>query len=203
MAINVLPQNLNPETLLTSHQVGALLQVNSSSINKWVGEGRLKAFRTPGGHRRIRVSDILTFLDTYKMPMPRQLAGMGRIRIIVMDEDPKELAAFKRLLLKSYAGQVEVETATNVVDGLLKVGSFMPRFVFMNANMSEIGGVEACRRLKASPNTKDIGVIVLLGAQDAALAKKAVAAGATACLAKPVAVEALADLLELEPSSKA
>ena len=50
-------QKLHADRLLTSHEVGDLLQVNPSSVKKWVNEGRIAAFRTPGGHRRIRVSD--------------------------------------------------------------------------------------------------------------------------------------------------
>ena len=52
-------QKIDADRLLTSHEVGALLQVNPSSINKWVNEGRLAAFRTPGGHRRIRAGDLV------------------------------------------------------------------------------------------------------------------------------------------------
>ena len=64
-------QNLHSERLLTSHEVGALLQVNPSSVKKWVNEGRIAAFRTPGGHRRIRVADLVDFLHRHAMPIPR------------------------------------------------------------------------------------------------------------------------------------
>ena len=64
------------DKLLTSHQVGELLQVNPSSINKWVNDGRIQAFRTPGGHRRIRVADLVAFLEKHKMPVPRTLSTM-------------------------------------------------------------------------------------------------------------------------------
>ena len=64
---------LHPTTYLTSHEVGALLQTNPSSINKWVEEGRIEAYRTPGGHRRIRVDHLVAFLTEYKMPIPDKL----------------------------------------------------------------------------------------------------------------------------------
>ena len=53
---------IHPDTLLTSHEVGVLLQLNASTVVKWVNDGILPAYRTAGGHRRIRSADLLTFL---------------------------------------------------------------------------------------------------------------------------------------------
>ena len=66
---------VDPGRLLTSHEAGWYLQVNPSSINKWVKEGRIKAFRTPGGHRRITVADLIAFLEEHKMPVPETLTS--------------------------------------------------------------------------------------------------------------------------------
>jgi excisionase family DNA binding protein len=64
---------INPETFITSHEAGVLLQSNPSSINKWVKEGRIKAHATPGGHRRILARDLVAFLVEYEMPIPDAL----------------------------------------------------------------------------------------------------------------------------------
>jgi len=64
---------ITADTHLTSHEVGKMLQCNPSSINKWVKEGRIEAFRTPGGHRRIRAGDVIAFLKAHKMPIPSAL----------------------------------------------------------------------------------------------------------------------------------
>jgi excisionase family DNA binding protein len=71
----MIEQKIHADRLLTSHEVGDLLQVNPSSVKKWVNEGRIAAFRTPGGHRRIRVADLVEFLNRHAMPIPRPLAG--------------------------------------------------------------------------------------------------------------------------------
>jgi excisionase family DNA binding protein len=63
-------------TYLTSHQAADLIQVNPSSVNKWVKEGRIPAYRTPGGHRRIQAADLVAFLTEYAMPVPVPLAGV-------------------------------------------------------------------------------------------------------------------------------
>jgi excisionase family DNA binding protein len=61
------PQNIEAEReaieddydeLLTTGQVARILNVGRQAVNKWVKKGQLKAVRTPGGHIRIRRSDI-------------------------------------------------------------------------------------------------------------------------------------------------
>lgn len=67
------PDKIEPDTYLSSHEVGAFLQCNPSSVNKWVKEGKIIAHRTPGGHRRMRAADVVAFLRKYKMPIPKEL----------------------------------------------------------------------------------------------------------------------------------
>ena len=57
------------ERTLTSHEAAELLQVNPTSVNKWVSEGKLKCYKTPGGHRRIMWKDFEAFTSHYKMPI--------------------------------------------------------------------------------------------------------------------------------------
>lgn len=64
---------VSPERLMTSHEAASFIQMNPSTINKWVKEGRIKAFRTPGGHRRITVGDFVDFLQAHEMPVPKTL----------------------------------------------------------------------------------------------------------------------------------
>jgi excisionase family DNA binding protein len=67
------PPVITPDTYLTSHEVANYTQFNPSTINKWVKENLIPAFRTPGGHRRIKVADLLAFLREHEMPIPKAL----------------------------------------------------------------------------------------------------------------------------------
>jgi len=46
------------ERLLTLRQAAKQLGADPSTLRRWDNEGRLQAVRTPGGHRRYRLSDI-------------------------------------------------------------------------------------------------------------------------------------------------
>ena len=42
--------------------------VSNTTVLRWIGAGRLPAFRLPGGHYRIGRDDLSNFLAKYGMP---------------------------------------------------------------------------------------------------------------------------------------
>jgi excisionase family DNA binding protein len=187
---------MDADALLTSHQVGALLQVNPSSVKKWVNEGRITAFRTPGGHRRIRVGDLVAFLDRHEMPIPAKLAGVTRPRLLVVDDDQVHLRSFERRL-RPHKSRLELQMTDNGIDALVTVGSFKPNLIVLDVYMPELDGLEVCRRLKLKPETSSIGVIIHTAHLTREVAETAAAAGAIAAVAKPIELKLVLEHLGL------
>ncbi len=196
----MIPETIAPDSLLTSTQVGNLLQVNPSSVKKWVNDGHIIAFRTPGGHRRIRALDLVAFLDSHKIPVPRQLQNAGKRRIVAVDDDLTQLRALGRSL-KRWSDKLEVSLVDNGVDALLEVGASRPHGLLIDVFLPGIDGIEVCRRLKANNATKDIAIIVTSGRMTSELEQAARAAGARRVLRKPVDVTAVIEELGLAPVS--
>jgi excisionase family DNA binding protein len=63
------------DKLLSSHIVAYLLQSNPSSVNKWAADGMLPVYRTPGGHRRFKVGDVLAFAEKFSMSISGERLG--------------------------------------------------------------------------------------------------------------------------------
>jgi excisionase family DNA binding protein len=182
------------DQLLTSSEVGGLLQVNPSSVKKWVDDGLLLAFRTPGGHRRIRAADLVAFLVRHEMPIPVDLLDASKKRLLIVDDEVDQLKALSRSL-KRFADKVEVVTTSNGIDALISVGSFHPHAVLLDVYMPGIDGLEVCRRLKKNPVTKDVQVYVVSGSFTSSLEQKALEAGAAKCLSKPLDVRTIVGLM--------
>ena len=53
------------EVLLNTLEVSRMLQVDKSTVKRWTDEGKLKCFRTPGGHRKFRAEDLQQFISEY------------------------------------------------------------------------------------------------------------------------------------------
>ena len=59
-------QSQKQRTLLSIGQASKLLGVNETTLRQWTDEGKIKAFVTPGGHRRYVESDVLSFMGTQR-----------------------------------------------------------------------------------------------------------------------------------------
>lgn len=53
------------DNTISSKRAAGLLKVNESTIKRWADNGTLKCFRTPGGHRKFRLSDITSLNKKY------------------------------------------------------------------------------------------------------------------------------------------
>lgn len=63
------PSSPELDRLYTTHDVARMLQVDPSTVAKWIEARKLVAFKTPGGHRRIRAADFEAFRAEFGMPI--------------------------------------------------------------------------------------------------------------------------------------
>lgn len=75
-------QNIHePSDSLSPRDFAAALGVSESSVKRWVDDGKIRALRTPGGHRRIAVSEAIRFVRATTAPLPRaDLLGLRELR---------------------------------------------------------------------------------------------------------------------------
>lgn len=175
---------------LGSHEVARLASVSPSTVLAWIDSGALRAYRTPGGHRRVAARVLVDFLRRNGMPVPRELTA----GVLLIDDDPAFLRATQRLL-KRKMPWLAVETAEGPIDGLIKVGTVRPDAVVLDAYMPGMDGVEVCRRLHASPFTAHIKVVALTGRPSPDLEEAFRRAGAVGWLVKPLDVDELVQAL--------
>src|SRR3954447_14668024 len=74
---------------LTLGQAARYLGVAQSTIRKWSDSGRVRAFKTPGRHRRYRRADLDAFLE--RSP-PQSHAGP----VVLIVDDDERLREFVR-----------------------------------------------------------------------------------------------------------
>src|SRR5260370_8949054 len=101
------------EELFTTHDISRLIQVDPSTVSKWIDKGILMAFRTPGRHRRVSSADLRNFLVAHQMPVPEEL-GSGVIRLLVVDDDRPVLDGLKRAF-KIFGPQVDMPTTPSAL----------------------------------------------------------------------------------------
>ncbi|MHA7628165.1 response regulator [Corallococcus sp. M7] len=183
------------DQLYTTHDISRLLQVDPSTVSKWIDRGILMAFRTPGGHRRVRSTDLRTFLVTHQMPVPEEL-GSSTVRLLVVDDERPVLDAIKRAF-KPHANQVELQTTTSGVEALLLVSEQKPHGMIIDLNMPDIDGIEVCKRIRARKQMEGVRLITMTSNHSPDVVEQSKQAGAVACLAKPLDVTQVMELFRV------
>jgi excisionase family DNA binding protein len=168
-------------TFVTTGQAARHCQVSVPAFRSWIEQGQLNSFKTPGGHFRIALDEFERFLRAYRMPPYRVLPP--ETRILIVDDDPQVVELFMSALAEDPRG-FKLEAATGGYEALIKVGAFRPSLLLLDVLMPQVDGLEVCRRLKASAETRAIRILGITGhvGNISALLE----AGADACLAKPV-----------------
>src|SRR5437660_10192895 len=49
--------------VLSTRQVAKLLGVGEATVKRWADAGEIDCFRTPGGHRKLRLRDVTAFVQ--------------------------------------------------------------------------------------------------------------------------------------------
>lgn len=114
-------------------------------------------------------------------------------KILLADDEPNLVVTIKdRLEVLGY----EVIVASNGKETLEKVNGELPDLVLLDLLMPEMNGYEVCRKLKSSPKTKEIPVIIFTASGQRDLEEKCMSVGATELLRKPFEPSELTKLVD-------
>lgn len=180
-------KNLRP---LSTGEAAVFCHVSQVAIYKWIKEGKLKAYKTPGNHHRIQVVDFVKFLERYGMPVPEGLLTQSRKRILIVDDEPGVIGFITRIL-RSIDEDYEVSSAFDGYGAGEKVTSFHPDLIILDLRMPGMDGFEVCQRIKANPETKNIKILAITGYAEVENIRKIIESGAEHCLMKPILEEEL------------
>jgi excisionase family DNA binding protein len=176
--------------ILTVSQASKYCNVSSKTIINWIEAGHLKAYKTVGGHRRIKKEDLDQFLRDKGMPLPEEPKGEERKRILVVDDDKIIVETIVQSLEEDEFGY-EMISASDGFEAGLQVSHFKPDLLILDIMMPDINGYEVCQKVKSNPESKDTKIIVLSAYLNDEAFKQMKDYGADACFSKPLPLEQL------------
>lgn len=194
---------MSQKEVFTTFETAKLCHVSPLSIINWVNAGRLPAFRTPGGHRRIRREDLIRFMRDSGIPLPEELReGSGKPKVLVVDDETtiRDVLA-EHLTTRSKA--YEVLTAADGFEAGRLVVTFRPDVVLLDLRMPGLDGFQICRTIKADPETSATVVIAMTGFYSPETEARILECGAIRCFAKPVEAATLSDFIDSVLEEKA
>jgi excisionase family DNA binding protein len=165
----------------TTFEAARLLGVSLPTIVNWIKARRLRAHRTPGGHRRIAREDLAAFMLKHGMPVPPELSDAvpGRRKALVVgDGGPAREGTARVLAAAGYA----VDQASPGFAAGAAAARFEPDVVVLHAPDGEGGDV--LRALRADRELASVPVVAI-GHRDWAESLRE--AGCHAAVARPPA----------------
>ena len=183
----------------TTYQISRFCRVDIATVTNWIDEGKLKAYKTPGGHRRIQKKDFLQFLQRYTMPVPAEIKT-DRLRVLVVDDEKYVVEIIVRALKKS-GYNFEIESAFDGFEAGIKAANLLPDMVILDINLPGVDGYKVLKDIRSNEELKDIKVLAISGKSIPETREKILKYGADDFIAKPfnikVIISAVAELLEL------
>jgi excisionase family DNA binding protein len=170
----------------STHDVAKICCVTPTTVIRWIEDGLIPAFKTVGGHRRVRREDLERVCRERGIPF-NVPTGTEVGRILVVDDEPVVLD-LARDVVKDLSQKFEVEVAKDAFDAGRLVATFRPQLIFLDLMMPGVDGFEVCTRLKKDPATTNTEVIAITGYYTEANMERILSAGAAACLRKPLDV---------------
>ncbi len=103
---------------------------------------------------------------------------------ILIAEDTLQTAELLEVYLSE--GDFAVRIASDGEQALREVKAWQPDLVLLDVMMPRFSGFEVCKRLRADPATRDIGIIMITALDQPSDVERAVEAGAHDFLSKPI-----------------
>ena len=200
------------DDLMTTREAGEALGVAVRTVQLWVESGVLPAWRTAGGHRRIARSAVDKLMaersNVICQPVVKNEASASQdrpLKLLVVEDDADLLNLFT-MVVDGWDFPVELSTAVNGFDGLIRIGQVRPDMVVTDLNMPGMDGLQMVRSLKRPDSGfEDLVLIVVTALSEGDIADRGLPEG-TLVFQKPVPfqeIEAIARGLQPKQAATA
>lgn len=144
----------------STREVARRLGISLQTVQRWVDSGRLKAWKTPGGHRRIdaRSADLL-FDENEQQLGPDPASGPAEgarplaLQVVIVDDDPLERELISTLV-QAALPSATLRVAGNGFQALVMIAKFAPEIVVTDVHMPHMDGFEMIRNVLADADTR-------------------------------------------------
>jgi excisionase family DNA binding protein len=179
------------ETFLTTREAARALGVSLRTAQLWVENGRLDAWKTEGGHRRISRNSVQQMLDgEFPKSLPKVVQEVvlpcpQRIKVLIIEDDSILLKLYKTMIA-SWQMPVDIITAGNGIDGLILIGKYAPDLMITDLGMPCMDGIQLIRNLVNSSFRDGIEIVVVSGLDAGEIAAQGGLPEGVAVFQKPI-----------------
>ena len=159
------------EPYCSTSQAAKMLGVSLGTVQNMVEEGVLDAWKTSGGHRRIKRESLMALLASRGGAQVGPAASEGGFSVLIAEDDAV-LQKTYRQNMESWGLPLSIEIVGNGFDALLAVGQRPPDVLIVDLIMSGMDGFELVRTLHGNPALAGTDIIVVSSLSRDEIAKR-------------------------------
>lgn len=190
------------KTFCTTREAATLLGVSVGTVQLWVENGLLQAWKTAGGHRRVLRDSVNSLLHnkggqrpdlTVLVTPPAPAApppGLRRLRVLVVEDDPLLLRLYQ-VKISAWPMKPEVSVTDNAMTALMMIGRSGPDLLVTDLQMPGMDGFKMLRVLRETPETRRTRVVVVSGLDAAEIQDRGGLPADVEVLPKPIPFDRL------------
>jgi excisionase family DNA binding protein len=183
----------------TTRQAADRLGVAVGTVQAWVECGRLQAWKTAGGHRRVLRDSVDQLLR--KLPQPDSAGPADRTAqavdappaVVVVEDDPSLLRLYQARLTR-WPQSPRVHCFDSAVKALLHIGHSRPDLLILDLRLPGMDGFSLLHNLLDSPEIGNTTLAVVTGLPAADIAARGGMPPEVRLFGKPIPFDALQDL---------
>lgn len=190
---------MNASRFYSTRTAAEMLGVSLRTVQLWVESGRLPAWKTDGGHRRIPAEVVDRMVSEQISHCAVEVDRPFRVLVV---EDDEHLLRIYCLTLESVLPPIEVLEARNGYDGLLQIGKCKPDLVILDLNMPGMDGFRLCRTVLEMQEFRSTEIVVVTSLDKQAIVDRGGLPPSIRVFPKPVPMSVLLALVATTRSAR-
>lgn len=182
--------------MCTTNKAAEILGVTAETIQLWIECDILKAWKTPGGHRRITLASIQKVANKDNALNASKLADDVADFTILYVENDEALADLTSQLLENLNLNLKVRHVFNGRDALISFGGIKPDLLITDLNMPRMNGFDMIRHIRNNKHCSHTHIAVVTGLDKLQIIEQGGLPDDIKIFSKPAPFEALAQLVK-------
>ena len=174
----------------TTIEAAKVLGVSVRTVQLWVENGSLDAWKTAGGHRRIVAASVAKRMQGVPQLDVVESSTNGKKRILIVEDNPT-VAKFYQAVIESWQQPIEVSITHDGFEGLMAIGKSPPDLLLSDIYMPGMDGLQMIRSLYKSKLISSDKIILISGLSSDSITERGGIPDEIAFFKKPVNVEEL------------
>jgi excisionase family DNA binding protein len=156
----------NAADFCSTKDAARLLGVSHRTVQLWVENGALQAWKTAGGHRRITMASVHKLVNERREVTgaagPATPAEPEQKKLLLVDDD-RTLLRLYELEISGWNLPLTLVKAHDGFDALIRIGEQRPDILVSDLSMPGMDGFRMIRTLRADPACANMAIVVVSG----------------------------------------